>query len=109
LGALCIWAWVGASASGNGELSLEARVACQRAIEEVYWKHTIWPEENTSPKPPLSDVISEDELRKKVTEMLRMSKELEEVWRHPITGSDLQAEVERIAETTRAPEVLREL
>ncbi|MCF6155573.1 MAG: hypothetical protein E3K36_10040 [Candidatus Brocadia sp.] len=56
-----------------------------------------------------SEVISEDELRKKVTETLRKSKALEEVWHHPVTGSDLQAELERMAETTRNPDMLREL
>ncbi len=107
LSALCLWAWMGASASGSG-LSIDERAAAQRAIEEVYWKHTIWPNEN-SPKPPLSEVMSEEEIRKKVEETLKMSKALEEVWRHPITGSDLQAEMERMAETTRDAETLREL
>ncbi|OOP57451.1 MAG: hypothetical protein AYP45_03125 [Candidatus Brocadia carolinensis] len=90
-------------------MSLEARVACQRLIEEVSWKHTIWPEENTSPKPPLSEVISEEELRKKVTETLRMSKALEIIWKHPVEGYQLQAEMERMAETTQDAETLREL
>ncbi len=106
---LSIGMCVGESVAGNGELSLEARVACQRAIEEVYWRHTIWPEANPSLKPPLSDVLSEDELEKKVEEVLRKSKALEELWHHPITGSDLQAEMERMAETTRNPDMLREL
>lgn len=38
-----------------------------------------------------------------------MSKALEEIWHHPVRGNDLQAEVERMAETTRDPEMLREL
>jgi hypothetical protein len=103
-GTLFLWVLVGASASGNGALSLEGRVACQRAIEEVYWRHTIWPEENTSPKPPLHEVMSADELRQKVEETLRMSRALAEVWQHPITGSALQGEMERMAETTRHPD-----
>lgn len=66
LGVLCLAGWSGWVKADSSGLSFEARMACQRSIEEVYWKHTIWPEENTSPKPPLSEVISEDELRKKV-------------------------------------------
>jgi len=30
--------------------SFGERVASQRAIEEVYWRHTIWPAENQQPK-----------------------------------------------------------
>ena len=38
------------------------------------------------PKPQLSEVMSEEELRKKVTETLRMSKALEVIWKQPVTG-----------------------
>ena len=30
---------------------LAERVAFQQAIEEVYWRHRIWPTENPDPKP----------------------------------------------------------
>ena len=40
--------------------SLDERVAAQRAIEEVYWKHRIWPESNPTPKPPLSEVMPDE-------------------------------------------------
>ncbi|KAA0245898.1 MAG: hypothetical protein DYG83_06750 [Candidatus Brocadia sp. AMX2] len=109
LSVLCLAGWSGWVKADSLGLSFEARVTCQRSIEEVYWKHTIWPEENTSPKPPLSEVIFEDELRKKVEETLRMSKALEVIWKQPVDGYQLQAEMERMAETTRNPEILREL
>ena len=32
-------------------LTFEERVSYQRAIEEVYWRHRIWPKENSRPKP----------------------------------------------------------
>jgi len=32
-------------------LTFEERVAYQRAIEDVYWRHRIWPEERLDPKP----------------------------------------------------------
>ena len=39
-------------------LTFEERVAYQRAIEEVYWRHRIWPKERPDPKPPLDSVMS---------------------------------------------------
>ena len=35
------------------------RVTYQRAIEEVYWRHRIWPKENLNPKPSLDAVMSQ--------------------------------------------------
>ena len=47
-------------------LTFAERVAYQRAIEEVYWHHRIWPKENPKPKPPLDAVISHAQLEEKV-------------------------------------------
>ena len=41
-------------------LTFADRVAYQRAIEEVYWRHRIWPKENAEPKPSLDEVMSAD-------------------------------------------------
>ncbi|MCF6156615.1 MAG: hypothetical protein E3K36_15580 [Candidatus Brocadia sp.] len=90
-------------------LSIEERMACQRAIEEVYWSHTLWPKENPSPKPQLKEVMSEEELRKKVEKTVKMSRALEVIWKRPVRGYQLQAELQRMAETTRNPDMLREL
>ena len=35
----------------NQTLTFADRVAYQRAIEDVYWQHRIWPKENAGPKP----------------------------------------------------------
>jgi len=32
-------------------LTLADRIAYQRAVEEVYWRHRIWPKERPDPKP----------------------------------------------------------
>src|SRR5947207_487008 len=37
----------------NRTLTFADRVTYQRAIEEVYWQHRIWPKANAGPKPPL--------------------------------------------------------
>jgi N-acetylneuraminic acid mutarotase len=90
-------------------LTFADRVAYQRAIEEVYWQHRIWPKENGSPKPPLDKVMSQAQIEKKVEDYLRNSQALEDYWQRPITPDQLQAEMERMASHTKQPEVLREI
>ena len=90
-------------------LTFAERVAYQRAIEDVYWRHRIWPKENPDPKPSLDAVMSQAQLEKKVTDYLRNSQALEDYWQQPITADQLQAEMDRMAQHTRQPEVLREL
>jgi hypothetical protein len=89
--------------------SCAERVAFQRAIEEVYWRHRIWPKENSEPKPSLDVVMPQARLEKKVADYLRDSLVLEDYWQKPITAEQLQAEMDRMARDTNQPEVLREL
>ena len=90
-------------------LSFTERVAYQRAIEDVYWRHRIWPKENPDPKPSLDAVMSQAQLENKVTGYLRDSLALEDYWQKPITAEQLQAEMDRMARDTKQPEVLQEL
>jgi N-acetylneuraminic acid mutarotase len=90
-------------------LTFAERVAYQRAIEDVYWRHRIWPKERPDPKPSLDGVMSQAQLEKKVADYLRKSQALEDHWQRPITAEQLQAEMDRMAKHTRQPEVLREL
>jgi N-acetylneuraminic acid mutarotase len=90
-------------------LTLEERVSYQRGIEEVYWRHRIWPKERPDPKPSLDGVISQAQLEKKVRDYLRNSQALADYWQRPITAEQLQAEMDRVAQNTRQPEVLQEL
>ena len=96
-------------ASQPRALSFAERVAYQRAIEEVYWRHRIWPKENPDPKPSLDAVMPQTQLEKKVTDYLRDSLVLEDRWQKPITAEQLQTEMDRMARDTKQPEVLREL
>src|SRR6266571_6826563 len=57
-------------------LTFAERVAYQRAIEEVYWRHRIWPTERPNPKPSLDAVMSQAQLENKITEYLRKSQAL---------------------------------
>jgi N-acetylneuraminic acid mutarotase len=90
-------------------LTFAQRVSYQRAIEEVYWRHRIWPKDNPQQKPPLAAIVSEAQLERKVEDYLRKSQLVTDQWQSPITASELQAEMERMAAHTKQPEVLREL
>jgi len=72
-------------------LTFEDRVTYQHAIEEVYWRHRIWPKENPVPKPSLDAVMPQTQLEKKVEDYLRKSQALEDYWQRPITSEQLQA------------------
>lgn len=90
-------------------LTSEMRVRYQRAIEDVYWKHRIWPKENREPKPSLEQILPNSAIRSNVIEYLTESNALEEYWHWPITAEQLQSEMDRMARETRDPEVLKEL
>src|ERR1035437_10106904 len=90
-------------------LTFEERVRYQRAIEEVYWQHRIWPKERRDSKPPLEAVTSPQQIEKKIRDYLRNSRVLEDYWQQPISSQQLQAEMERMAQHTKNPEMLREL
>jgi len=99
----------GASSLGQAKtLGFAKRVAYQRAIEEVYWRHRIWPE-SADPKPSLNDVMSQAQLEKKVADYLRKSQALADYWQRPLSAEQLQAEMDRMAQHTKQPEVLHEL
>src|SRR6266550_3113735 len=95
--------------SSQRMLTFEERVSYQRAIEEVYWRHRTWPKERPDPKPSLDAVMSQQQLEKKVADYLRKSRALADYWQRPITAEQLQAEMDRMAQHTKQPEVLREL
>jgi len=78
-------------------LTFAQRVAYQRAIEEVYWRHRIWPKERPDPKPSLDAVMPQVQVEKKVADYLRNSQALEDYWQRPITAEQLQAEMNRMA------------
>src|SRR6266576_2611941 len=90
-------------------LTFADRVAYQRAIEEVYGQHRIWPKANAGPKPPLAKLMSQAQIEEKVEDYLRNSQALEDYWQRLITPDQVQAEMERMASHTKQPGVLREI
>src|SRR5437773_12139357 len=76
-------------------LTFADRVAYQHAIEDVYWRHRIWPKERLDPKPSLDALMSPAQVEKKVADYLRNSQALEDYRQRPITAEQLQAEMDR--------------
>src|SRR5262245_54189664 len=97
------------AAAAPRALTFEDRVAAQRAIEQVYWSHRIWPADNPQPKPPLSEVMPDSAIRARVEDYLKKSNALASLWNHPITGPQLQAEMDRMASGTHDGAMLSEL
>ena len=93
----------------NGVITFAERVAFQYAIEEVCWRHRIWPNENPGPKPGLDQVVSRTQIERKVEDYLRDSELLADQWQWSITPDQLQSEMDRMAAHTKQPDVLREL
>jgi N-acetylneuraminic acid mutarotase len=89
--------------------TFEERVAYQYAIEEVYWRHRIWPKDNPGTKPSLDAVVSQREIEKKVEDYLCKSQLVADERGSPISASELQAEMDRMAAHTKGPDMLREL
>src|SRR5437660_7776371 len=78
-------------------LSFAERVTYQRAIEDVYWRHRIWPNERPDPKPSLDAVMSQAQIEKKVADYLSYSIALEEYWNCTMSAEQLQAVLVRIS------------
>src|SRR5262249_14348667 len=54
-------------------------------------------------------VMSQAQLEKKVADYMRESQTLGDYWLRPITSRQLQAEMDRMAQHTKQPQVLREI
>src|SRR2546421_10705243 len=57
-------------------LTFAQRVDYQKAIEEVYLRHRIWPKQRPYPKPSIDAVMFQAPLEKKVTDYVRKSQAL---------------------------------
>jgi len=98
-----------AAVPARAPLSFEERVKAQEAIERVYFNHRIWPKDNTRPRPSFETAVRREELEDKVTLYLKCCAALEKFWNRPLTAAQLQAEIKRIAERSKAPRTLGEI
>ncbi len=88
---------------------MEQLVACQTLIEDIRWSNRIWPKGNKSPKPPRSEIITDGQIRAKVEKRLHMEAVLGELYGVDINEKLLQAEIDRMARSTRNPDRLQVL
>jgi len=88
---------------------LDSLVSCRWAVEEVYWRHRIWPESNPGPKPALGEILARESVERRMDDALRQVTALEEGWNVRIDGAVLQRELERMARDTKDPAMLAEL
>jgi hypothetical protein len=86
-------------AISQSQLTLAERIQAQEKIERIYYNHRIWPESNKSLKPPFEEMVPRSVIEKKVNDSLTVR----------ITAKMLQVEMDRIAKTTKDPEMLQEL
>lgn len=99
----------GMSTQAASGLNIEDRVACETAIATVRWSYSLWPESNPKPKPPLSAILTEAEIHAQVEDSLRMGEALASLYGIHIGAAELQAELDRMAMATRAPDQLQAL
>src|SRR5262245_57620442 len=83
---------------GSRALTFEQRVAAQRAIEQVYYRH------QEGATLPFDEAVPRDLLEAKVRDYLLESAALEQRWGRPITEQLLNEEALRIARSTRMPD-----
>jgi len=90
-------------------LSIEERVECQKAIEQVYWRNRIWPAGNAEAKPAIESMMPFSAIKEKVDDALLKSSALEYYWQRPLSAQQLQNEIQRMAKNSKQPAVLKEL
>lgn len=89
-------------------LTLDQRVSCQAAVEQVYWRHRVAAPGGT-PALAFERALPAPLLRQRAEDTLRKSAALAQRWGSAITPAQLQAELDRMAAGSQAPAVLAEL
>src|SRR5262245_14155443 len=97
------------AASAPRTLTFEERVEAQRAIEQVYWSHRIWPADNPGAKPTLDQVLPDAAIRAKVEDYLRKNDALATTFAVPVGSRELQRELTRMATATKGGATVRRL
>jgi hypothetical protein len=87
-----------------GPFGLEERILCQGAIERVYARHRAEGQNQLLARPVPPDVV-----RRKAEDALLKAVALQRLFGVTLTDAQLQAELDRMAAHSKAPEVLREL
>ena len=96
------------SARQADPLSLEQRISCQNAIEQVYWQHRTAGGENVA-RLSFSEAVPNEVVQRKAEDAILQSLALERFWGVRISGEQLQAELDRMVAQSKSPDVLAEL
>ena len=88
-------------------LTFAERVEYQLRLERIAHQHRV--AQVPEPKPAFEQAMPETAVRAKVERYLKLSAALERYWQRPLTGEQLQAEMDRVARDTKQPRVLREM
>ena len=101
---LAFGAVAAAQAAPPAGLSLDDRIRCQEAVEEVYWTHR-------SPGGGLSfaQAVPDTVVQRRAEDTVLKTAALQRLWSVTITPPQLQAELDRMAAHSQAPARLREL
>lgn len=91
------------------EKYIDNLVQCKTKLDELKWSHNLWPKENKTPKPPFSDIVKPDQIRKTVLESLKMEAVLLNTFNFEVTPAMLQHDLDRMAKNTKDPKRLKEL
>ncbi len=88
---------------------MEQRIEVQKNIERIRYSRMVWPKENKFPRPTFEEAVPDSLLEKKVEVYLLKSRALDYFWGRPLTGQQLQAEIERMVRDTKDPKGLQDL
>jgi len=95
------------AAFGNAPAASASAADDLRAIEAIRWSHRLWPAGNPGPKPALDQVLPPGTFSARADDQARRLTALRTLWGRSISEREVQAELDRMARDTHAPEVLR--
>lgn len=98
------------AAQSSSTFSLGDRIACRTAVEQVYWEHRLKNQSGAAAsKLSFEESVPSEVIQRNAEDAVLKSAALERFWGVSITGAQLQAELDRMASNSKAPEVLAEL
>jgi len=98
------------SAQSLPTFTLGDRIACRTAVERVYWQHRTMTQSNAAVTMlAFEESVPAAVIQREAENAVLKSAALERFWGIAITGAQLQAELDRMAANSKAPEVLAEL
>ena len=107
---LCVSNHQNLSLNSNYEaIPFKKRLECYKKIETIYWNKRLWPKENVQSKPSFGTIFSDSLVQAKVEDVTKKSNALEYYWQKPVTSNLLQTEIDRMARSTKQPDVLKEI